>query len=64
MLVWELPMLSINAVKGFEYGLGFVGSSWRGSEQNDTFLPGYTTATNTVAAYKVAFPMDKTLFSV
>lgn len=39
-------MLSINAVKGFEYGLGFAGSSWRGSEQNDIFLPGYTTATN------------------
>ena len=39
-------MLSINAVKGFEYGLGFAGSSWRGSEQNDSFLPGFTTATN------------------
>lgn len=39
-------MLSINAVKGFEYGLGFAGTSWRGSEQNDIFLPGYTTATN------------------
>ena len=39
-------MLSINAAKGFEYGLGFAGSSWRGSEQNDSFLPGYTTATN------------------
>ena len=39
-------MLSINAVKGFEYGLGFAGSSWRGSEQNDAFLPGFTTATN------------------
>lgn len=32
-------MLSINAVKGFEYGEGFAGSSWRGSQQNDTFLP-------------------------
>ncbi len=39
-------MLSINAAKGFEYGLGFAGSSWRGSEQNDSFLPGFTTATN------------------
>lgn len=39
-------MLSINAVKGFEYGLGFAGASWRGSEQNDVFLPGFTTATN------------------
>lgn len=31
-------MLSINAVKGFEYGLGFAGVSGRGSEQNDIFL--------------------------
>ena len=30
-------MLSINAVKGFEYGLGFAGASGRGSEQNDIF---------------------------
>ena len=31
-------MLSINAVKGFEYGEGFSGVSSRGSEQNDIFL--------------------------
>ncbi len=30
-------MLSINAVKGFEYGLGFSGLGMRGSEQNDQF---------------------------
>src|SRR5574344_143912 len=30
-------MLSINAVKGFEYGEGFEGVSQRGSEQNDIF---------------------------
>lgn len=30
-------MLTINAVKGFEYGEGFEGSSWRGSQQNDVF---------------------------
>ncbi len=30
-------MLSINAVKGFEYGEGFDGVTARGSEQNDTF---------------------------
>ncbi len=30
-------MLSINAVKGFEYGEGFDGVSQRGSEQNDHF---------------------------
>ena len=43
-------MLSINAVKGFEYGLGFAGASGRGSEQNDIFEPdgkgGVTTRTN------------------
>lgn len=30
-------MLSINAVKGFEYGSGFEGSKMRGSEHNDLF---------------------------
>ncbi len=43
-------MLSINAVKGFEYGLGFAGAGGRGSEQNDVFEPdgrgGITTRTN------------------
>lgn len=43
-------MLSINAVKGFDYGMGFEGVSQRGSEQNDTFIPdgrgGVTVATN------------------
>lgn len=33
-------MLSINAVKGFEFGSGFAGSSMRGSEHNDPFVPG------------------------
>ena len=32
-------MLSINAVKGFEYGEGFAGVTARGSEQNDIFVP-------------------------
>lgn len=31
-------MLSINAVKGFEYGEGFAGVTQRGSEQNDIFF--------------------------
>ena len=31
-------MMSINAVKGFEYGEGFAGVCQRGSEQNDIFL--------------------------
>lgn len=42
-------MLSINAVKGFEYGEGFAGVESRGSEQNDIFVPsphGITTLTN------------------
>lgn len=42
-------MLGINAAKGFEYGEGFAGASWRGSEQNDIFVPaesGIRTATN------------------
>ncbi|MFN5169146.1 MAG: chorismate synthase [Cyclobacteriaceae bacterium] len=30
-------MLSINAVKGFEYGSGFAGVQWRGSQHNDEF---------------------------
>lgn len=30
-------MLSINAVKGFEYGSGFEGASWYGSQHNDAF---------------------------
>jgi chorismate synthase len=30
-------MLSINAVKGFEYGSGFAGTKWRGSQHNDAF---------------------------
>ena len=33
-------MLSINAVKGFEYGEGFNGLTMRGSEQNDSFVGG------------------------
>lgn len=32
-------MLSINAVKGFEYGRGFAGVAERGSQQNDKFKP-------------------------
>lgn len=43
-------MLSINAVKGFEYGMGFSGMNLRGSQQNDIFVPdshgGITTLTN------------------
>lgn len=39
-------MLSINAVKGFEYGSGFCGARMKGSEHNDIFNPDGTTQTN------------------
>jgi len=39
-------MLSINAVKGFEYGSGFNGTKLKGSEHNDSFESNGTTKTN------------------
>ena len=39
-------MLSINAVKGFEYGSGFEGVRMRGSEHNDTFNSDGSTRSN------------------
>lgn len=39
-------MLSINAVKGFEYGSGFEGSKMKGSEHNDLYNSDGTTKTN------------------
>ena len=39
-------MLSINAAKGFEYGLGFSGVNQRGSQQNDIFNTDFSTKTN------------------
>lgn len=39
-------MLSINAVKGFEYGSGFCGARMRGSEHNDVIVPGGKTRSN------------------
>lgn len=39
-------MLSINAVKGFEYGSGFSGTVMRGSQHNDLYNPDGTTQTN------------------
>ncbi len=39
-------MLSINAVKGFEYGSGFEGTAMKGSEHNDLFNEDGTTKTN------------------
>jgi chorismate synthase len=39
-------MLSINAVKGFEYGSGFDGAKMNGSEHNDLYNEDGTTKTN------------------
>jgi len=39
-------MLSINAVKGFEYGSGFAGSQMKGSQHNDPFNTDGTTQSN------------------
>ncbi len=39
-------MLSINAVKGFEYGSGFSGTKMKGSQHNDLFNTDGTTKTN------------------
>ncbi len=39
-------MLSINAVKGFEYGSGFAGAALRGSVHNDQYNADGTTKTN------------------
>ncbi|GAB5399483.1 MAG: chorismate synthase [Aureisphaera sp.] len=39
-------MLSINAVKGFEYGSGFAGTRLKGSEHNDLFNEDGSTQTN------------------
>lgn len=39
-------MLSINAVKGFEYGSGFEGVKMKGSEHNDAFNSDGSTQTN------------------
>ena len=39
-------MLSINAVKGFEFGSGFAGTRLKGSEHNDSFNKDGSTKTN------------------
>ncbi|MFZ9003765.1 MAG: chorismate synthase [Bacteroidetes bacterium] len=41
-----LAMLSINAVKGFEYGSGFDGVQMLGSDHNDAFNPDGSTRSN------------------
>ena len=39
-------MLSINAVKGFEFGSGFCGAKMKGSEHNDVFNADGSTQSN------------------
>ncbi len=39
-------MLSINAVKGFEFGSGFCGAEMKGSDHNDLYFADGTTKTN------------------
>ena len=39
-------MLSINAVKGFEFGSGFCGARMKGSEHNDLYNADGTTKSN------------------
>ncbi len=46
MLRLGQAMLSINAVKGFEYGSGFAGAAIKGSEHNDLFNADGSTKTN------------------
>ena len=41
-----VAMLSINAVKGFEYGSGFEGVKMKGSQHNDAYNMDGTTQTN------------------
>jgi chorismate synthase len=41
-----MAMLSLNAVKGFEYGSGFCGTEMKGSEHNDLFNSDGSTKTN------------------
>ena len=50
-------MLSINAVKGFEYGSGFAGVKMKGSEHNDQYKVDESTKTNPQEVFKVALAM-------
>ena len=66
-------MLSINAVKGIEFGSGFEGSKTKGSQNNDSILPNGKTKTNNAGGvvggisngmdiyFKIAFKPTATL---
>ena len=51
-------MLSINAVKGFEYGRGFEGVCERGSEQNDVFVKRPIEAIETIETIEAIDTID------
>ena len=59
-------MLSINAAKGFETGLGFGFATKRGSEVNDAFIPdgkgGVTTATNNSGGIQGGISNGQTIY--
>lgn len=57
-------MLSINAVKGFEYGEGFEGVRQRGSEQNDSFVHHLQRPPTIAVASREEYPMARTSTSV
>lgn len=52
-------MLSINAVKGFEYGSGFCGVEMKGSQHNDIFNKDGSTKTNLSEVFKEELVMAK-----
>ncbi|MHC5201773.1 chorismate synthase [Myroides sp. LJL119] len=66
-------MLGINAVKGVEFGLGFAATTLKGSQHNDSILPGGKTQSNNAGGivagisngmdiyFKVAFKPTATL---
>ena len=53
-------MLSINAVKGFEYGSGFAGAAMRGSAHNDLYNEDGSTKTNYSGGIQGVLPMEWT----
>jgi chorismate synthase len=50
-------MLSINAVKGFEYGSGFCGAQMKGSEHNDLYNSDGTTKNESSGGIQVESAM-------
>lgn len=55
-------MLSINAAKGFDYGLGFNGVAMRGSQQNDLWQADGHTATNNSGGIQGGISNGETIY--